>query len=134
MTKGDSASELVAAAILVRNGEVLLSRRPEGKHLAGLWEFPGGKVEPGETPEQALVREIREELGIELGGCRPFGSVRHAYPEKTVHLLVFWCAIEQEPVEAAVAWRWQPIRDLDPSSMPEADRSLVESLREAGLR
>ncbi len=73
---------LVAAGILVRDGRVLLSRRPAGAHLAGLWEFPGGKVEPGESPEAALVRELREELGLEISRFRPFRFAYHAYPEK----------------------------------------------------
>jgi 8-oxo-dGTP diphosphatase len=130
----DSRAELVAAGILVRDGQVLLSRRPEGKHLAGLWEFPGGKVEPGETPEAALVREVREELGLELRAFRPFSFVHHAYPEKTVLLLAYLCPIEHDPNDAPTVWRWQPIQDLDPASMPEADRAIVESLREGGAR
>ena len=129
-----SRAELVAAGILVRDGQVLLSLRPEGKHLAGLWEFPGGKVEPGETPEAALVREVREELGLELGDFRPFSFVHHAYPEKTVLLLAYLCPIDHDPNGAAAVWRWQPLNELDPAAMPEADRAIVDSLRQGGIR
>jgi 8-oxo-dGTP diphosphatase len=125
-----SAPEIVAAGILIRGGRVILSQRPAGKHLAGLWEFPGGKMEPGESPEAALVREVREELGIEIAGFRPFRFSHHAYPEKTVLLLAYLCEIDEDPLHASVVWRWQPIRDLRSADMPAADRSIVESLQE----
>jgi 8-oxo-dGTP diphosphatase len=124
---------LVAAGILVRGGRVLLARRPEGKHLAGLWEFPGGKVEPGESPDAALVRELREELGVELERFRPFRFAHHVYPETTVLLLAYLCAIDEDPRDASVDWRWQAIADLDAAAMPAADASLVEDLREVNL-
>jgi 8-oxo-dGTP diphosphatase len=124
---------LVAAGILVRAGRVLLARRPAGKHLAGLWEFPGGKVEPGESPDAALVREVREELGVELARFRPFQFAHHVYPETTVLLLTYICAIDEDPRAASVDWRWQTIADLDPASMPAADASIVTSLRETSL-
>ena len=135
MNAGASPSEpvLVAAGILVRDGRVLLARRPDGKHLAGLWEFPGGKVEPGDSPEAALVRELREELGLEISRFRPFLFAHHAYPEKTVLLLAYLCTIDEDPLHASVDWRWQPIRDLDPAAMPDADRPSVESLQEVRI-
>src|SRR5881396_1949421 len=80
---------LVAAVALIdADGRVLLAERPAGKHLAGLWEFPGGKVQPGETPEAALIRELEEELGIDVEeSClAPFTFASHAYPE--FHLLM----------------------------------------------
>src|SRR5436309_8817804 len=82
-------SVLVAAVALIDpDGRVLLAERPAGKHLAGLWEFPGGKVHPGETPEAALIRELDEELGIDVvASClAPFTFASHAYPE--FHLLM----------------------------------------------
>ena len=133
MTGNAAAPQLVAAGILVRHGRVLLAQRAPGTHLAGLWEFPGGKVEPGESPEEALVREVREELGIEISRFRPFQFAHHAYPEKTVLLLAYLCAIDEDPLHAAVAWRWLPIRELDPAAMPEADRPIVESLQEVRI-
>ncbi len=122
---------IVAAGVLVREGRVLLAKRPEGKHLAGLWEFPGGKVEPGESPEDALVREVREELGVELTRFRPFRFAHHVYPETTVLLLTYLCSIDEDPLHASVDWRWLAIDDLDPAAMPAADAPIVESLRQA---
>src|SRR5487761_1468666 len=87
--RGSPSLVLVAAVVLVdADGRVLLARRPEGKAMAGLWEFPGGKVEPGETPESALIRELAEELGIDVAASclAPFTFASHAYPE--FHLLM----------------------------------------------
>jgi 8-oxo-dGTP diphosphatase len=80
------AIHVVAAAILNSAGETLLARRPDHVHQGGLWEFPGGKVEPGETPEQALARELHEELGIVPVSCRPLIRVPYRYPDKAVRL------------------------------------------------
>lgn len=85
--------DVVCAAIL-RSDEVLLCRRAEGAHLAGAWEFPGGKVEDGEHPREALVREIREELSclVSVGAALP--DVEHEYPEVAIRLLPFLCVVE----------------------------------------
>src|SRR5690349_25109278 len=80
---------LVAAAVLVEEGRVLLTQRKRGTHLAGAWEFPGGKVEPDEDPRAALVRELREELGIEVEVGDVVEVTFHRYPEKAVLLLFF---------------------------------------------
>src|SRR5690606_11705513 len=80
--RGDLPTVLVAAAALVdRDGRILIAQRPQGKAMAGLWEFPGGKVEPGETPERALIRELKEELGIDItAAClAPFTFASHSY-------------------------------------------------------
>src|SRR2546430_15984199 len=104
---------LVAAVALVdADGRVLLAERPEGKHLAGLWEFPGGKVQPGETPEAALIRELEEELGIDVvASClAPFTFASHAYPE--FHLLMplydcrKWSGIAIAREGQRLAWVW----------------------------
>ncbi|HXH02898.1 MAG TPA: NUDIX domain-containing protein, partial [Candidatus Competibacteraceae bacterium] len=80
----------VAAGALVNGrGEVLITRRHDHQHQGGLWEFPGGKVEPGEGTEQALARELHEELGVEMVAARPLIRIRHAYPDKAV-LLDVW--------------------------------------------
>jgi len=121
---------LVVAAVVVRGDRVLLSRRPPGKHLAGLWEFPGGKVEEGETPEEALVREVREEVGVEIRRLRPYAFVHHAYPEKRILMLAYRCEAADEPGDAELEWRWQPLAELDAASMPPADAPIVLSLRE----
>jgi 8-oxo-dGTP diphosphatase len=76
----------VAAGIVPQDGRYLLQRRPAGTHMAGFWEFPGGKLEEGETPAAALAREMREELGVEIDGVRPLWVIRHAYDDREVEL------------------------------------------------
>jgi 8-oxo-dGTP diphosphatase len=120
---------LVVAAIMIRGGCVLLSRRPPGKHLAGLWEFPGGKIEEWETPEEALVREIREELDLEIRDLRPTVFVHHDYAEKRILMLVYRCRAQGDPGAAELPWRWQPLSELDPTDMPPADAPIVDALR-----
>ena len=126
---------LVAAAALIdADGRVLIAQRPEGKQLAGLWEFPGGKVEPGETPEQCLIRELKEELGIEVNeAClAPFVFTTHAYD--SFHLLMplwlcrRWSGVVQALEHQAVAWV-KPVR-LSDYPMPPADEPLVAWLRD----
>ena len=126
---------LVAAAALTDvDRRVLIAQRPAGKSMAGLWEFPGGKVDPGETPEAALVRELREELGIEvcLECLAPFTFASHAY--ETFHLLMplFLCNTwegEITPREGQqIAWvRASRLRDYP---MPPADQPLIPYLRD----
>ena len=126
---------LVAAVVLVdADGRVLLAQRPEGKQMAGLWEFPGGKVEPGETPEAALIRELREELGIDVAASclAPFTFASHAYPD--FHLLMplyvcrKWSGIPMAREGQHLAWV-RPAR-LGDYSMPPADKPLVAMLRD----
>jgi 8-oxo-dGTP diphosphatase len=126
---------LVAAAALINgDGAVLLAQRPQGKSLAGLWEFPGGKIESGENPEAALCRELAEELGLDVEpkDLKPLTFASHAYPD--FHLLM--------PLWTAQRWRgepkgqegqhlaWVQPQDLDSYPMPEADIPLVSILRE----
>ena len=122
----------VVAALIERDGLILVGQRPEGTHLAGLWEFPGGKPELGETSEQALARELHEELGIEHCVVGPrVDSVEHAYPE-------FDLALDLHPVQTdetpralqAAALRWVAPAELPTMPMPEADRPLVGRLLE----
>lgn len=105
----------VAAAVLCRNGRCLLTRRPPGSHLAGYWEFPGGKLEPGETPVQALHRELREELDIEVAQVKPLWTIVHEYSERHVELNFIAAQIVQgEPrTLASDALGW-----FTPSQMP----------------
>src|SRR2546423_5642923 len=126
---------LVAAVALIdADGRVLLAQRPEGKHLAGLWEFPGGKVQPGETPEAALIRELEEELGINVvASClAPFTFASHAYPE--FHLLMplyvcrKWSGIVTPREGQRLAWV-RPTR-LTEYPMPPADKPLVAMLKD----
>lgn len=126
---------VVAAALINEDSEVLLAERPQGKRLAGKWEFPGGKVEPDESPEHALKRELHEELGVTVNtkDLEPFWFLSHAYPEYGFHLLM--------PVYLCRAWKGEPkalthsqiiweipaqMHELD---MIEADAELVERLK-----
>lgn len=126
---------LVAAVALIdRDGRVLLAQRPEGKSMAGLWEFPGGKVEAGETPEDALIRELREELDIDTwGSClAPLTFASHAYD--TFHLLMplFACRKWEgtpRPVEGQTL-AWAHKNELRTYAMPPADVPLVAMLRD----
>lgn len=126
---------LVAAVALIdADGRVLLAQRPEGKSLAGLWEFPGGKVEPGETPEVALIRELHEELGIETwGSClAPLTFASHSY--ESFHLLMplfacrRWQGIPHGREGQALAWVCP--RDMRDYPMPPADLPLIPILRD----
>jgi 8-oxo-dGTP diphosphatase len=125
---------VVAAALIDAQGRVLLARRPEGKKMAGLWEFPGGKIEPGETPEAALARELREELGLEASPAdfAPFVFASHAY--ESFHLLmpVFLCRRwKGEPVpREGQKLAWVAPDRLVEYPMPAADRPLIPMLRD----
>src|SRR2546422_4657903 len=98
----------VVAAIICREGKFLITRRPDNVHLAGLWEFPGGKVEPEESLEQALVRELEEEIGVKARVLDEYFQVEHHYAERCVRLHFFDCAIvagEPAPLHVAdVRW------------------------------
>ena len=128
---------LVAAAALMDSvGRVLIAQRPAHKQLGGLWEFPGGKVEPGENPEAALVRELREELdvSVELGALEPFAFASHGYAD--FHLLMPLYTVKSwrgEPAaREAQALVWAKPAELRQYAMPPADEVLVARLIEAG--
>lgn len=123
---------VVACALVDADRRVLIAQRPEGKSLAGLWEFPGGKVEPGETPEEALIRELREELDIETkSAClAPVSFASHSY--ENLHLLMplyacrKWQGTPVAREHAALKWvRPQALRDYP---MPPADEPLIAAL------
>jgi 8-oxo-dGTP diphosphatase len=125
---------IVAAAALVDgDGRILLAQRPPGKTMAGLWEFPGGKVDAGETPEMALLRELSEELGIEVSasGLAPFTFASHSYPDFHLLMPLYLC---REWVGLPVARERQVLAWVRPSQladypMPPADKPLVAMLR-----
>jgi len=119
----------VVAGLLEREGSILVDRRRRGTHLEGLWEFPGGKIEPGETPEQALVRELREELGVESTVVGIVATIEHAYPDFDLSLALYAVEFRGEPAALEVAEvRWVPARELAALPMPPADVPLVDAV------
>jgi 8-oxo-dGTP diphosphatase len=135
MTGENKPVVLVAAVALIdADGRVLIAKRPEGKTLAGLWEFPGGKVAAGETPEAALIRELKEELGIDVTeSClAPFSFASHGY--ETFHLLMplyvcrKWTGVPQ-PLEHPEL-KWVRPAKLADYPMPPADKPLIAMLRD----
>jgi 8-oxo-dGTP diphosphatase len=126
---------LVSAAVLVEGGRVLLSQRKAGAHLAGAWEFPGGKVEAGEDPRDALRRELEEELGIRtrIGEIVDLTFHRYVEAEKAVLLMFFEATREpgsKEPEALDVAaFKWATVDDLDPALFPPADVAILAKVR-----
>jgi 8-oxo-dGTP diphosphatase len=123
-----------AVALIDADGRVLLAQRPEGKSMAGLWEFPGGKVEPGETPEAALIRELKEELGVDThASClAPLTFASHAYDRFHLLMPLFACRRWQgipAPREGQ-SLAWVRGRDLAAYPMPPADLPLIPILRD----
>jgi 8-oxo-dGTP diphosphatase len=119
----------VVAAVVERAGRYLITRRLEGTHLAGLWEFPGGKILPEEKPEDGLRRELREELGAEAAVGELIQTVDWTYPEMSVRLLFFRCALAGEPTPLeGQEMRWVAAADLPSYSFPEADATLIARL------
>jgi 8-oxo-dGTP diphosphatase len=125
---------VVCVALVDPDGRVLLAQRPEGKPMAGLWEFPGGKVHEGETPEAALIRELKEELGIDVAASclAPFTFASHAYERFHLLMPLYVCRKwqgEVAPLEGQrLAWV-RPVR-MEDYPMPPADRPLVAMLRD----
>jgi 8-oxo-dGTP diphosphatase len=126
---------LVAACALIDpDGRVLVAQRPEGKSMAGLWEFPGGKVEPGESPEQTLIRELGEELSIAVKeDClAPFTFASHAYPDFHLVMPLYLCRRwEGTPTSREnQVLKWMRPKDLSTLPMPPADVPLIPFLRD----
>jgi len=122
---------IVAAAVVRREGRVLLTRRPGGAHLAGLWEFPGGKVEPGEDPEHAVVRECREECAIEVEVEGVLDVRFHRYSEKDVLLLFYGCRLIGGTVThlGVADHAWVAPAELDRYELPPPDARVIARLR-----
>lgn len=134
-TSPDLPIVLVAAAALINDKqEILLAQRPEGKSMAGLWEFPGGKVDAGETPEYALMRELEEELGIETRPTcyHPVAFASHSYDDFHLLMPVFACRMWNGEITAKEhqALEWVRPLDMPKYKMPEADIPLIATLRD----
>jgi len=127
---------VVAAGVIVEDGLVLLTQRKAGTHLAGVWEFPGGKVQPGEDPRDALRRELREELGLDVAVGEILEVTFHRYEEaqKAVLLLFFEAlrlpaSAEPRAIDVA-AYEWAGAEGLDPARFPAADVAVLQKVRE----
>lgn len=124
---------LVSAGVLIEGGRVLITQRKAGAHLEGLWEFPGGKVAPGESPQAALVRELHEELGIAVRVGPPLEVTHHAYPGRDVLLLFFLVEREAgspEPRALDVAdLAWVDAAGLGARAFPPADEAILNAVR-----
>ena len=119
----------VVGAVVERAGRILITRRREGTHLAGLWEFPGGKCEPGESLEEALRRELREELGVSVEVGDAVETIDWDYPEKRVRLAFFRCALQGEPRPLeGQEMAWVSPADLGRYEFPPADAALLTLL------
>ena len=122
----------VAAGIIAHEGRYLIARRKAGAHLGGLWEFPGGKRETGETLEECLHRELWEELNVRISAPTPFQIVRHEYPEKVVELHFFCCRIATGVAIAmdCAELRWVYPHEMASFEFPPADRPVIAALQQ----
>ncbi|MEA1961327.1 MAG: (deoxy)nucleoside triphosphate pyrophosphohydrolase [Bacillota bacterium] len=121
----------VVAAILIHNKRVLIAQRAKADDLAGFWEFPGGKIENGETPEEALGRELNEEFNIDIEVGEFLGSSVFNYLKGTIRLLAYFCKWSGGEIQSTVHqdYTWAAVGDLDQYTFASADRPLVERLR-----
>jgi 8-oxo-dGTP diphosphatase len=121
----------VAAGLVFRGGKLLITQRPPASHLGGLWEFPGGKCEAGESFEQCLRRELTEELGIEVQVHELVEDLTHDYPERSVHLKFYRCRWFRHEPRAILChdWAWIGPAQLRDYRFPAADARLLEKLR-----
>lgn len=123
---------VVAAALYHRDGRILIAERPPGKHMAGRWEFPGGKVTSGESEADALARELKEELGVDVAESRPFMRLRHSYDDRDVELSMWLVqSFHGEPQSLdGQRLKWVRPERLQDEDILEADRPFVEALRD----
>jgi 8-oxo-dGTP diphosphatase len=132
MEKNPTYLFVAAAALIDQSGRILVQKRPEGKPMAGLWEFPGGKVEAGETPEAALVRELEEELGIGVKepDIEPVAFASEAVEDQHLILLLYICRKWTGHIQSAESldMQWLPVEAIQDLPMPPADGPLVQKL------
>ncbi|HGY57057.1 MAG TPA: 8-oxo-dGTP diphosphatase MutT [Caldithrix abyssi] len=124
---------VVAAIIFNKNRQILITQRPANSHLGGFWEFPGGRIENGETPQQALARELKEELDLDVQIGERFLRSTYEYDIKTVDISFYFCALQEEnptikPL-GVQAYRWIETEQLDQFDFPPADRDVVGLLK-----
>ena len=121
----------VVAALIWDKDRFLACQRPESKARGGLWEFVGGKVEPGESKPQALIRECREELGMTVSVGEPFLELTHSYPDLTIHLTVFHASIAEGTPRLLEhqAMRWVTAKEAETMSFCPADQEIIERLK-----
>jgi 8-oxo-dGTP diphosphatase len=121
---------VVTAAVVERAGRYLVTRRPHGVHLEGCWEFPGGKIEPGESHAEGLRREMREELGVDVLVGRELLTVTHEYADREVELHFYACELDGEPVpRLGQEMRWVSRAALRTLPFPPADETLIRQLQ-----
>ena len=134
MTQGFPILLVVAVALIDRDGRVLLAKRPKGKNMEGLWEFPGGKVDAGETPETALIRELQEELGVDIeASClAPFTFASHTYDKFHLLMPLYVCRVWKGIPEGREGQRlaWVRPNEMKNYPMPPADKPLIAMLRD----
>jgi 8-oxo-dGTP diphosphatase len=131
--KSSATIYVVAGALFDASGRVLIAQRPPGKHMAGGWEFPGGKRGDNESPLQALTRELKEELSIGVCAAQQLIAYTHEYPDRSV-LLDLWLVskYDGEPISAeGQPIKWVSLPELETVGLLEADRPMIEALRKA---
>ena len=132
MEKNPTYLFVAAAALIDQNGRILVQKRPEGKPMAGLWEFPGGKVESGETPEASLIRELNEELtiGVKAQDIEPVAFASEALEEQHLVLLLYVCRkwIGHVRSPESLELQWLSVAEIEKLAMPPADGPLVRKL------
>jgi 8-oxo-dGTP diphosphatase len=131
LAEGKPRLRVVAAALLDADGRVLIAERPAGKHMAGWWEFPGGKVAAGESDGEALVRELREELGVETRALAEIMTLTHEYPDRIVELVLWRARIvsgEPQPLDGQ-RLKWVACGNLGKERLLPADAPFIEALQ-----
>jgi mutator protein MutT len=127
----DSSCIQVVACVIERQGEFLITKRLKTSHLGHCWEFPGGKVEAGETLAECAIRECLEEIDVTVKPLKLIQDLRHSYPEKSVHLYFVLCELSSGTPKAieCADWRWVHPRQLGNYEFPEADKEIIRSLQ-----
>ena len=125
----------VVAAVIEQDGQFLVTRRLPGVHLGGMWEFPGGKIDPAEEHGSALCRELREELGVDITVGELVHQTLHAYPERTVALFFYRCTLQGVPrPQLGQDMRWVARQELPQLGFPPADAELIDRLVKSDVR